>query len=76
MSRTAWTWARVIGSAAALTILVWRLGAGPFLDGVRTVDGQFTLKRLQYKIGEGEWSDTETVADDITVHFRFAISTR
>jgi uncharacterized membrane protein YbhN (UPF0104 family) len=23
-----------------LTVLVWRLGAGPFLDGVRTVDGR------------------------------------
>jgi polyisoprenoid-binding protein YceI len=45
-------------------------------NGVRTVDGRFTLKRLQYKVGEGEWADTDTVADDITVHFRFAISTR
>ena len=45
-------------------------------NGVRTVDGQFTLKRLQYKVGEGEWADTETVADDITVHFRFVISIR
>lgn len=41
--------------------------------GVRLVDGQFTLKRLQYKVGDGEWADTETVADDITVHFRFAL---
>jgi glycosyltransferase 2 family protein len=39
MSRNVWTWARLAGSAAALTIVVWRLGAGPFLDGVRTVDG-------------------------------------
>ena len=45
-------------------------------SGLRTVDGQFLLKRLQYKVGEGEWADTDTVADDITVHFRFAISTR
>lgn len=45
-------------------------------NGVRTVDGQFTLKRLQYKVGEGEWADTDTVADDITVHFRFAIPVR
>jgi polyisoprenoid-binding protein YceI len=41
--------------------------------GVRTVDGQFTLKRLQFRVGEGEWSDTDTVADDIAVHFRFAL---
>jgi uncharacterized membrane protein YbhN (UPF0104 family) len=39
MSRRAWTWARLVGSALVLTVVVWRLGTGPFLDGVRTVDG-------------------------------------
>ena len=39
MSRTAWTWARLLGAAATFAVLVWRLGAGPFLDGVRSVDG-------------------------------------
>ena len=32
-------WARLAGAAAILAVLVWRLGTGPFLDGVRTVDG-------------------------------------
>jgi polyisoprenoid-binding protein YceI len=41
--------------------------------GIRTVEGQFTLKRLQFKIGEGAWADTDTVADDVLVRFRFAI---
>ena len=41
--------------------------------GARTVEGQFTLKRLQYKVGEGEWADTDTVADDIVVRFRFVV---
>ena len=41
--------------------------------GMRTVEGQFPLKRLQYKIGEGVWSDTETVADEILVRFRFVL---
>jgi glycosyltransferase 2 family protein len=27
-------------AAATLAVLVWRLGTGPFLDGLRTVDGQ------------------------------------
>jgi polyisoprenoid-binding protein YceI len=44
--------------------------------GVRTVDGQFTLKRLKYKIGEGPWADTDTVADDVQVRFRFTIPTK
>jgi polyisoprenoid-binding protein YceI len=33
-------------------------------------EGGFTLKRLQFKIGEGVWSDTETVADEVQVKFR------
>ena len=41
--------------------------------GVRTVEGQFPLKRLQFKIGEGPWSDTETVADEVLVRFRFVL---
>jgi polyisoprenoid-binding protein YceI len=41
--------------------------------GTRTVEGEFPLKRLQYKIGEGAWSDTDTVADEIVVRFRFAL---
>jgi polyisoprenoid-binding protein YceI len=40
---------------------------------LRTVDGQFSLKRLQFRIGEGEWSDTDTVADEILVRFRFTV---
>jgi polyisoprenoid-binding protein YceI len=42
-------------------------------SGQRLVDGQFTLKRLQFRIGEGPWADTDTVADDILVKFRFAL---
>ena len=38
MSRTVWTWGRLVGSAVILTVLIWRLGASPFLEGVRTVD--------------------------------------
>jgi polyisoprenoid-binding protein YceI len=41
--------------------------------GMRTVEGQFTLKRLQFKIGEGAWSDTDTVADEVLVRFKFVL---
>ena len=37
--RTAWWWVRVAAAAGTLAVLVWRLGTGPFLDGLRTVDG-------------------------------------
>ncbi|HVE07774.1 MAG TPA: YceI family protein [Paraburkholderia sp.] len=32
-------------------------------------DGAFTIKRLQFDIGTGEWKDTSTVADDIVIKF-------
>ena len=37
--RAAWWWARLAAAAATLAVLVWRLGTGPFLDGLRAVDG-------------------------------------
>jgi uncharacterized membrane protein YbhN (UPF0104 family) len=40
MSRGAWAWARFAGVAVTLAVLVWRLGAGPFLAGIRTVDAR------------------------------------
>ncbi len=39
-----------------------------------TAVGAFTLKRLVFKIGEGEWSDTSMVADDVQVKFKLALS--
>jgi len=42
-------------------------------SGNRVAEGAFLLKRLEYKIGEGEWADTATVADDIRVRVRIAL---
>lgn len=38
--------------------------------GSNTFEGAFPLLRLQYRIGEGAWSDTDTVADEVQVRFR------
>ena len=35
------------------------------------VEGTFTMKRLGWKIGDKEWSDTSVVADDVKVTFKF-----
>jgi len=43
MSRRTWAWVRNVGGAAVIGVLFWRLGTGPFLDGVRTVDGRALL---------------------------------
>jgi uncharacterized membrane protein YbhN (UPF0104 family) len=36
---TAWRWVHLAVAAATLTVLVWHLGSGPFIDGLSTVDG-------------------------------------
>ncbi len=41
--RTVSWWARLAAAAATLAVVVWRLGAGPLLDGVRAVDGRALL---------------------------------
>ncbi|MCK6428386.1 MAG: YceI family protein [Burkholderiaceae bacterium] len=38
-------------------------------DGRRTVSGTFTLDRLQYGIGTGEWSDTRWLGAEVKVEF-------
>ena len=43
--------------------------------GVTAAEGKFPLKRLQFKIGEGQWADTDTVADEVEVRFKFVFST-
>lgn len=40
MSRTVWAWGRSVGPAAIFAVLVWRVGTGPFLDGLRTIDAR------------------------------------
>ncbi len=35
--RRAWAWVRPLGGVAILAVLLWRLGTGPFLDGVRLI---------------------------------------
>jgi uncharacterized membrane protein YbhN (UPF0104 family) len=39
MSRSLWAWGRIVAPAAVLAVLMWRLGTGPFLNGIRTIDG-------------------------------------
>lgn len=41
-------------------------------NGVAT--GSFVLKRLEYRIGDGEWSDTSMVANEVQVRFKLAFS--
>lgn len=39
-----------------------------------TATGSFVIKRLDFKIGEAEWTDTTVVANDVTVKFKLALT--
>jgi len=42
-------------------------------SGNSVAEGNFTIKRLDYKIGEGEWADPDTVANDVVVRIRMVL---
>lgn len=41
---------------------------------VTTVTGTFPIKRLTFKIGEGDWADTGMLADPVQVKFKLALT--
>ncbi|MDH4285601.1 MAG: YceI family protein [Gallionellaceae bacterium] len=43
---------------------------------VAVFDGSFNIKRLDYAIGEGIWSDLATVANEVQVKFRIVAAAR
>lgn len=38
--------------------------------GQQTFEGTLPIRRLQYRIGDGAWKDTATVADEVLIKFR------
>ena len=42
--------------------------------GNMTASGVFSIKRLDFKIGDGDWKDTSVVADAVQVKFKLALT--
>ena len=42
-------------------------------SGNRVAEGAFAVKRLDYKVGEGEWADPATVDNDVRVKVRMVL---
>src|SRR5215813_686899 len=42
--------------------------------GKNVAEGSFPLKRIDYHVGEGMWSDTDMVADDVVVRIRMFLA--
>jgi len=58
------------GNARDIVVPVALTQAG----GNSMATGVFTIKRIEFKIGEGEWTDTSMVANDVQVKFKLAFS--
>lgn len=41
---------------------------------ISVATGVLPIKRLAFKVGDGDWADTSMVADDVQVSFKFALS--
>ena len=42
--------------------------------GNALAEGAFAIKRLDYRIGEGSWSDTDTVANEVQIKVRLLLA--
>ena len=39
-----------------------------------TASGSFTIQRLAFKVGEGEWTDTSMIGDEVQVRFKLVLT--
>lgn len=60
----------VKGTAVDVTVPVTLAQSG----ATTTATGTLPIKRLAFKIGDGEWADTSMVADEVQVKFKLALT--
>jgi polyisoprenoid-binding protein YceI len=58
------------GTARELVVPVTIVQNGP----QSTATGEFVVKRLEFKIGENEWTDVSLVANDVRVRFKLVFT--
>jgi len=58
------------GSTRELVVPVQLVPAG----ANHVASGSFTIKRLDFKVGEAEWSDTSMLANDVIVRFKLSLA--
>lgn len=42
--------------------------------GLSIASGSFTIQRLAFKVGDGEWADTSMVANDVRIRFKLTLT--
>ena len=43
-------------------------------EGKSVATGTFAVRRLEFRVGDGDWSDTSVVADEVQVRFRLTLT--
>lgn len=62
------------GQVKDLTVPVQLAQAGAAGALQSTATGSFVIKRLDFKVGEGEWTDTSMLANDVNVRFKLVLT--
>jgi len=56
----------------SVPVQVTQTGAGA--AAVSTASGSFAIRRLVFQVGEGEWTDTSLLADDVQIRFKLQLT--
>jgi polyisoprenoid-binding protein YceI len=58
------------GIARPLTVPVT---IAPAANGQSVASGSFVLQRIDYKVGDGDWTDTSVIANEVQVRFKLVV---
>ena len=62
------------GAVRDLIVPVQLVQSGAGATAASTATGAFTIKRLEFNVGEAEWADTSMLANDVQVRFKLLLS--
>ena len=62
------------GSVRDITVPVQLAQSAAGTTAISIATGSFTIKRLEFKVGEAEWADTSLLANDVQVRFKLVLS--
>jgi polyisoprenoid-binding protein YceI len=62
------------GASRDVLVPVQVVQAGTGAALASTATGSFTLKRLDFAVGDGEWTDTSMLANDVLVRFKLNLT--